>query len=230
MIPPVEAIKRVLWGNLELDGKLVPVIKRSYPYDKTPCVTIDDSSPSGFVNRLIITENFPVNESHPLFDENNPLKKYPQQVLREIHQVTININAWSDSVDEQEKLNNNILRLFHLAQSDFYLFCSNYNKGYCKSMNHTCFAKELYESNSGDLRGVKGQCPKPFDYGYENIFLRYNLYRDSFMVEQPFNLDDKSKDEIVYRSVVKLSTGYYTDHIIGGLVSDKIIFKDEDIL
>ena len=225
MIPPVQAIKRVLWGNVTLNGKKIPVIKRSYPYDKTPCITIDDSASSTFIDRQIINEEYPLHKNHPQFDPFHPFKKHPQQVLRETHQITININIWSDTVNEQEELNNTVLELFHQAQSDHYQFCDQYNNGDCNYMDNTCYAKHF---NDG-IRTSKSQCPNPLVYGYKNIFTKYNLFRDSFLVEQPFNLDDTSKDEIVYRSVIRLHTGYYTDHIIGGVIS-KTINYDENIL
>lgn len=225
MIPPIKAIKKVLWGNVTCNGELVPVIKRSYPYDKTPCVTIDDSGSSSFVNRYFMTEKYPVNKEHPLFDEEEPFKLYPQQILREVFQVTLNINVWSDSPNEQEELNNNILDLFHKAESDYYLFCDQYHDGNCSFMDNTCFAKHFYDTDKLDIRGVKGQCPNPEVYGYKNIFTTYNLYRDSFVVDQPFNLDDMSKKDIVYRSVIKLHTGYFVDHIIGGLNLNDVNYK-----
>lgn len=227
MIPPIQAIRRVLWGNVYCEGKKVPVIKRNYPYDKTPCVTIDDSASSGFVHREITTEKYPVKEGHPLYDPFHPFKEFPQQVLREVWQVSINISSWSDSLNQQEELNNNIMDLFHKAQSDYYLFCDQYHEGDCSFMDSTCYAKHFYDSNSLSIRGVKGQCPNPELYGYKNIFTTYNLYRDSFMVEQPFNLEDDSMKDTVYHSVFKLHTGYFTDHIIGGLNFKNVIFDKE---
>lgn len=224
MIPPVKAIRRVLWGNVEYDGHKIPVIKRSYPYDKTPCITIDDSGSSTFINRQILTEDYPADNGHPDFDQNNPFKLLPQQVLREIHQTTVNINIWSDSASEQEDLNNIVMKLFHEAQSDHYKFCDQYHDGNCSYMDNTCYAEHFLNN-----RSVKHQCPKPTVYGYKNIFTTYNLYRDSFMVEQPFNLDDRSKDEIVYRSVIRLHTGYYVDHIIGGLTNHNVEIRKHEV-
>jgi hypothetical protein len=226
MISPVKAVRRVLWGNVDLDGELVPVIKRSYPYDRTPCITVDDSGASTFINRHIITEKYPLQKGHPLYDPEDPFKKEYQQVLREIWQVSLNINVWTDTITEQDTLNDKIIKLFHLAQSDHYLFCDQYHDGNCSYMDNTCYAQHFQEST----RGIKCQCPNPSVYGYKNIFTTYNLYRDSFHVDQPFNLDDTSKDNIIYRSVIKLHTAYYTDHIIGGLTQNKVIFKKEEIL
>ena len=222
MIPPLQAIRRVLWGNVSLNGKLVPVIKRRFPYDKTPCITIDDSGGSEWINRDIITEKKCLDNTHPQYDSKHPFKKYPQQVLREYHQTTIPINIWSDTVDEQEALNNIVMDLFRKAQSDHYMFCDNYHDGTCAFMDNTCYAKHFLK----DKRGVKKQCPNPLVYGYKNIFTKYNLYRNSFMVEEPFNLDDKTKDGIIYRSVARLHTGYWTDHVIGGKTLLNVEYKD----
>lgn len=215
MIPVVDAIRRVLWSNVVLDTHKIPVVKRSYPYDKTPCITIDDSSSSTFIDRQIINEDYSIGENHFQYDVD---KQIPQQVLRETHQVTVNVNIWSDTIDEQEKLNNIVMDLFHKAQSDHCMFCDNYDKGTCTKMMVECYGL----NTPTDVRGVKQQCPRPYEYGYKNIFTTYNLIRASFMVEQPFNLDDHSKEEILYRSVIRVHSAYYTDYIIGGKQSTNV--------
>ena len=222
MIPLVDAIRRVLWGNVTLNGAKIPVVKRSYPYDKTPCVTIDDSGSSQVVHRDILNADYLLNENHPQYDK----RIIPQQVLRETHQCTINVNIWSDTVDQQEELNNTVMRLFHEAQSDHYQFCDNYNKGQCNYLQDECLGKST--TSLLNNRSVKAQCPNPYEFGYKNIFTTYNLIRASFMVEQPFNLDDKSKDSILYRSVIKVHSGYYTDHIIGGYIDTKVSLEKEN--
>ena len=91
MIPPLQAVRRILWGNVELEGKKIPVIKRTYPYDKTPCITIDDSGGSTFIKRLITNEEYPLPSNHPQYNPETPFKKQKQQVLREYFQTTLNI-------------------------------------------------------------------------------------------------------------------------------------------
>ena len=215
MIPPVEAIRSILWNRIVLDGKKIPVVKRSYPYDKTPCVTIDDSGASKFYQRHIITEPYPVDESHPQYNPHDPDKLVPQQVIREDYSATINVNVWSDTIDEQEKLNNIIADLFYKAQTDHYMFCTNYNQddNSCGYLGDTCKAY----GNRLDKKGVKYQCPSPYDFHYENIFKKHNLVRASFHVNPAFNLDDLNRKEILYRSVIRVETGYYIDYIVGGL-------------
>lgn len=225
MIPPLQAVRRILWGNVELEGKKIPVIKRTYPYDKTPCITIDDSGGSTFIKRLITNEEYPLPSNHPQYNPETPFKKQKQQVLREYFQTTLNINVWCNTEDERENLNNTILDLIHSAETDHYMFCNNYHEGDCAYMDNTCFAKHFLNG-----RSVKKQCPKPRLYGYENIFTTYNIIRASFHIDPPFSLDDLSKNDVILRSVLKIHMGYYTDHIIGGLMSNKIIINKEEVI
>lgn len=226
MIPPLKAIRRVLWGNVVLNGKKIPVVKQGYPYDKSPCITIDDSGGSVFRKRHIINVKYPLSKDHPQFDNQNPFKKVPQQVLREYFETTLNIHVWANTEDEREKLNNIILQLFHEAQSDNYKYCNNYHNGDCAFMDNSCYAEHFDKINA---RLSKHQCPNPAVYGYMNIFTTYNLIRSSFYLEQPYSLNDYSKDNTMLRSILKLHTGYYTDHIIGGIISEKFISKEEVI-
>jgi len=221
MIPPLQAVRKILWGNVILnDGRKVPVIKRSYPYDKTPCITIDDSGGSKFIDRFIVNEKYPLSNNHPQFNQEEPFLKYPQQVLREYYETTLNINVWCDTESEREELNNKIIQLFYEAQSDHYKFCTNYNDGECASQDTHCFARHFLNN-----RSVKKQCPNPLIYNYENVFKKYNLIRASFHLNQPFSLDDTNTKNEVLRSVLKLDTGYYIDHIIGGYINNKVISK-----
>ena len=226
MIPPLQAIRRVLWGNIVLDGKKIPVVKQGYPYDKSPCVTIDDSGGSVFVDRWIGNVEYPLPVDHPQYDAHNPFKMFPQQVLREYYETTVNIHVWANTEDEREQLNNIVSNLVREAQSDHYKFCDNYHDGECTSMGTGCYTEHFNKINS---RLIKHQCPKPELYGYKNIFTTYNLIRASFYLNQPYNLNDYSKDSTMLRSVLKLHTGYYTDHIIGGIVSDNVVFKGDII-
>lgn len=224
MIPPLKAVHRILWGNIELNGKNIPVVKRTYPYDKIPCVTVDDSGGSAFIDRLITNEKYPVPTTHPQYDKNDPFKKLPQQVLREYWETNLTINVWCNEEDEREEITNIIQKLFKEAQSDHYKFCDNYRDGHCTYLDTPCHAEHFTKLNA---RIAKNQCPKPLIYNYKNVFTTYNLIRASFYLGQPYSTEDFSKDEVVLRNMMKLHTGYYTDHIIGGIVSTKLEYKEE---
>lgn len=215
MIPPVKAIRRILFDNVFYNEEIVPVKKRTYPYDETPCITIDDSGSSACLQRDIVNDYYPLDKNHPQYDAEFPFKRYPQQVLRETHQTRVKVNVWCDDEFMREDLNNQVDLLFHQAQSDYYKFCNNYREGDCAGCGGPC----IVESLPDDKRAVKGQCPNPSLYHYLNVFDTYGLIRASFIVNQPFSLDDLSKTEPVLRSVFQVTTGYYVDHVIGGRIS-----------
>lgn len=226
MIPPLQAIRKILWGNVLINGKKVDVIQRDYPYDKTPCITIDDSGGSQMLRRYVLIEEYPLSPNHPQYVHDNPFKKFPQQVLREYFNTTININVWADTGDERENINNEVMKLFHEAQTDHYRYCKNFIDGECASLGGVCYAT----NSKFDKRGVKQQCPQPLLYKYSNVFTTYNLERDTFYIDAPFSLNDTSKDEMIYRSVFKLHTSYYIDHIIGGIVPRSVcVDTDEQV-
>ena len=106
------------------------------------------------------------------------------------------------------------------------MFCDNYHDGDCSFMDNTCYAEHFDKVNS---KVIKHQCPNPLVYGYKNIFTTYNLIRASFYLNQPYTVNDYSKDNTMLRSILKLHTGYYVDHIIGGIISEKVISKEEVI-
>ena len=218
MIPIVKACRRILFDNVTYKGEIVPVIKRTYPYDKTPCITIDDSGGSACMQIHIVNAPYPLHNNHPQFDEENPFQRFPQQVLQEVHQGNVNVHVWCDDEFMREDLITQVERLFHQAQSDYYKFCDNYRDGECAGCGGPC----IVDMSSPDIRGVKGQCPNPELYHYRNVFTTYNLIRDSFTVNQPFSVDDLSKTEPVLHSVFKVTSGYYIDHVIGGIVSQDL--------
>ena len=223
MIPPLKAIRRVLLGNVYLDGQNIPVIQRDYPYDHTPCITVDDSGGSRFIQRYITTQWYPVPKNHPQFNVEDPFHRLPQQCIREKYDTSININVWCDTGKDLEHINKQVQRLFYEAQSDHYQFCDNYREGECAYMDNTCYAKHFL-----NYRSAKHQCPNPEVYGYKNIFKRFNLIRSSFHLDPPFTINDRSKDQMIYHSVLKLHTAYYTDHIIGGIVPNTI--KEDTVI
>ena len=195
----------------DLINKLRDLLNRSMTDSTKFGNPVTDYIPNYKVNN-IDDNNFNNNESDSVEFDESGIVDYTEDIIENASTM-------------KEELNNIVLDLFHKAQSDHYQFCDQYHNGECDYMDNTCYAEHF----NNTVRTVKGQCPNPLVYGYQNIFTKYNLFRDSFMVEQPFNLDDTSKDEIVYRSVIRLHTGYYTDHIIGGAISKTIDYNENII-
>lgn len=223
MIKSVHAIVDVLLGNIIFNNKLLPVVKQSYPYDKTPCVTLDDSASVSTLQKQLVNKKVRLHHFHPQF-ELYKKSLVPQQVIKETKQSNININVWCDTEREREVICNNILDLFYKAQSDHYMFCKNYDNGICSFLDGECLA-----IGNDNRRSVKNQCPSPEEYNYCNLFEKYDIDRNTFNVESPFSLDDLGAKKPVLRSVIKVSMVYYDYYVVGGGISQNIEF-DEDLL
>ena len=204
MIKPIQAILYILRGNITLDGKTVPVIKRNYPLDKTPCVNIDDSASVVTLNKWICN----------LKDDESVKREY----LRVHRRTVLNIHCWIDSEQQREDLTNQITNLFNMAYLDNYRFCMKYNKETkeCETLNRECPTitqqKHLYKS-------VKEKCPQPIEYGYENIFTRYDLIKSSFDLQTPYSADLDNTKPPTLHSIFKLNCEYYDYNMIGGITT-----------
>lgn len=227
MITPVKFVLDVLYRNLykteDAGGGVIPVIKRSYPLDKTPCLTIDDSGGSTTLSKYYTNLHLPSpNHTNTDNDDDVVVEYVPQQVLVDKRQSTIQLNVWCDTENEREHINNQITTLFYKVQSDNYYFCKQYTKeGICSTTNTPCYA-----INDNGKRGIKNQCPQPSEYGYCNLFTKHHIIRPSFNIEAPFTLDDLTTEEVVLRSIFKISMTYYDYYTIGGNLINDLIISD----
>lgn len=209
MRKPIQAILYILRNNLQYNGKTIPVIKRNYPIDKTPCVNIDDSASTVTVDKKIYNRTI-----------NNEKKEYYR-----VHRKTLlNIHLWCDTEQQREDLTNQITDLFNMAYLDHYYFCSQYEKEtqQCKTLNTTCESinkgKHLYKSN-------KNKCPQPTNYNYQNIFTRYDLIKKSWDLQTPFSNDNTNTKPPTLHNIFRLNCEYYDYVEIGGIVSNKLHIK-----
>ena len=222
MIKPIHALIRMLQGKIILDdGTDVRIIKRDYPIDKTPCITIDNSGGTSIVNKHITNKDYPIPVNHPQYDPNNPDKTISQQVIREHRQISLNLNVWCDDEPQRDEITEKISTLFYQVQSDHYRFCQNYNNGNCNYLNSKC----KVTPDTG--RGIKQQCPKPYEYHYSNIFTAYDIIRATFDVAPAFILDDLTTTPPVLRSIIRVSFSYYEYYNIGGAVSEHLNVDEE---
>lgn len=222
MMKPIQAMLYILQGKVILsDDTLVPVIKRPYPIDKTPCITIDNSSGTSIYEKQIINKDLPINEDHPQYVPGGK-NIISQQVMRTERSITLELNCWCDTEHERQEIIDKIQELFIKADTDHYTYCANYNDNYCSSLEMTCRATTM---NNG--RTVKKQCPKPKQFGYINVFTLYDIIRSTFDVEPAYDLDDYSTTEPVLRSIIKVTFNYYDYKVIGGAISQKIKIHEE---
>lgn len=213
MIKPISALIHMLQGRVILkDNTDVRIIKREYPIDKTPCLTIDDSGGTALIQKKVIDKDCLVKG-----------EVISQQVIREQRSITLNLNVWCDSEDERDEITDKIGEVFYKVQSDYYEYCTQYDEGQCTALDAKC------KVTTGTMRGVKNQCPNPSEYGYQNLFNRFNIIRSSFDVEPPYTLDDLTTTPPIRRSIIKISFMYYDYYNIGGAITQNLTF-DEEVL
>lgn len=211
MRKPIQATIQVLRNNvLTEDGKTVPVIKRNYPLDKTPCINIDDSASTATLTKRIY---------------NKTVGGEKKEYLR-IHRKTIlNIHLWCDNEQEREYLSNEITGLFNMAYLDDYHFCTNYDKetNQCATQEQTCpsitKSKHLYKSS-------KNKCPQPSEYKYENIFTRYDLIKSAWDLQVPFSNDNTNTKPPTLHNIFRLNCEYYDYVEIGGITSNNLHYNE----
>lgn len=210
MIKPIQAILYILRNNVTDDGKTIPVIKRNYPLDKTPCINIDDSASVVTVGKRIYNRKTP-----------NGNKEY----LRTHRRTILNIHLWCDSEQQREDLSNQITDLFNKAYLDNHFFCTQYSKqdGVCKTLNRECPSrtneKHLYKS-------IKNKCPQPIEYGYENIFTHYDLIKAQWDLQTPFSADNTNTKPPTLHNIFRLNCEYYDYVEIGGIESNNIYYRE----
>lgn len=205
----IKALLRVLRCNITINDKVVPVVKRNYPLDKTPCVILENSGGSNTLNKYRLNLHYPTSDDQVC------------DVLKTEKNITVQVHVYCNNEDERENINNQIISLFNMTESDHYLLCENYHEGNCKTLNSECKA-----INNKFSRGIKGQCPKPSEYDYKNIYTTYNLNREKCNWEEHFEVDDLNTEPITLHSVFKVNANYYTYHQLGGNISKNIELKE----
>lgn len=221
MIKPIHTILYILQGKIILeDSTDVRIVKREYPIDKTPCITIDTTGPTT-IQKHVIDKDCKLPSTHPQYDKDHPDRLVSQQVIRAERNIDLDLNIWCDDEEGRDEITDLISKLFYQVQSDYYKFCTNYNAGQCTYLETTC------KVTQDTMRGVKCQCPKPQDYHYENVFTKYDIIRNSFDVTPAYDLDDLTTNPPIRRSIIRVSFSYYDYYVIGGAISQNLIINEE---
>ena len=220
MIKPLQIMLYILQGKIILnDSTDVRIVKREYPIDKTPCITIETGTTC--IQKHVIDKYCKLPVTHPQYDKDHPDRLVSQQVMREERNVDVDLHIWCDDEESRDEITSLISKLFYQVQSDYYKYCSNYDNGNCNYLQESC------KVSQDTMRGVKLQCPKPYDYHYENVFTRFDIIRNSFDVAPAFDLDDLTTNPPIRRSIIRVSFSYYDYYVIGGAISQNLIINEK---
>ena len=198
---------RLLQDRIIYEDDIVPVVIKDYWYDTTPCVTIRGiSRDKGSYLTHQITVKRPLDENHPLYDENNPNKRYPHLAESTRKTYEIQINIWCNNEKEREEIVNSVKNLLFLARNNHYTFCSQYDitDSNCKYLNEQCKAIDNY-----GYKGLRGLCPSPKEYHCCNIFNFYNVIKNSIIISPDYEQDEYEQRPPLKRSIIDITLDYY---------------------
>lgn len=195
----------ILQNKLYIDNDNVRLIQAPPQYNNIPCLTIDNSAGSSLLNQN--KTNIKVNGE-------------PTEVIESVYDVDIRIDIWCLNEDDRQSLIEQVQDCFLKAMSDHYTYCTAY-------MNDSCECVVNNTEYEFDKRASKKQCPCPHDLPYENLFTKYNIDLNTFNLSLPYDMDDLNEKEPILRSRFDLRFEFTDYYIIGGIVSDNLIYNGE---
>ena len=203
MNPIINFLIDVLYHRIKLnDGRIVPIIKRPYPVDKIPCITLDTQSTT--YNGEYITYN-------------------PQENLcKEYEGVTV-INLWCNDEDDRQSMIFDVEDCFNKVQLDNYTYCVNYTEdGICKSLLNPCPVPVDRHALSCTHR-----CPRPEQYHYQNLFTKHMIDRYTLNVNQGVDNDEYDKEPPILRTMITMRAHYLVKYCNDGKVSRTLEYEDK---
>lgn len=202
----------ILYGNVWYKDDIVPVVIKDYPYDTTPSITIQGKGArKSNSRRKRSTECHPLPKNHPLFDENDPYKKYPTLVEMVTKYYEIVINVWANNEEEREIIVNQVNDCLFLCLNHHHNYCVNYDRKTKK-----CYATEQICSSLTDkgFKGLRGQCPAPFENDYCNLFTKAGIKRNTIVINPDYEMDEYSPRPPLKRSVINVYFDYVDKRVI----------------
>ena len=202
----------LLQNNIVYDDKIVPVVIKDYPYDKTPCITINGMNrDTGKHRRQHITQHKKLNPNHELYDENNPNKKYPTLVEYVVKTYEITLNIWCNNEIEREEITNQVKDCLFYCMNHHRDYCIRYDKSteICSTTNTRCAS-----FNDKGFKGLRCQCPDPLNYDYCNLFTAKGIKRNTIVIDPDYESDDYSTKEPLKRTIIQITLDYEDKRLI----------------
>ena len=197
----------ILQNKIIYNDKIVPVVIKDYWIDMTPCITIHGYARNkGGRNRYYNTVLRPLEKANPLYDENNPSKRYQHLAEFTQHSYDIQINIWCNDEREREKIVNQVKKCLFLARNNHYTYCSRYDSenGFCKTINEQCKA-----TLDNGYKGLRGLCPSPHEYKCCSLFKAYGVVKNSIYIGSDYEQDEYNHKPPLKRSIIDVELDYY---------------------
>ena len=192
--------------KIYVDDKLVPVVVRDYPYDKTPCITISGfNRDKGQHRRQQVNIKVPLPKDHHLYDENHPNKRYPHSAEYIVKSYEIDVQVWANDERERALIVDQIF--------DCLFYCMNFHHDYCVRYDHktricSTTGEECASLHHMGYHGLRGQCPNRKKYHPLNIMSANRIIKNSLHISPNYDDDDLSRREPLKHSVIEITFDY----------------------
>lgn len=194
-------LTHLFYHNIYCDGEYVPIIKKPYPVDKTPCITLDEQD-TRLHSRFFTYE--------------------PYEWLNREYDTSIMINLWCDTENDRQTILDEIHKVFNWLETDNYQLCTNYEDGECLFLETDC---PVPSSKHG--RCMKHQCPYPTQYHYTNLFTFHQVYRNTLNVSEGVDNDEYDRKPVLLRTIIQVSFKYITRYCNDGKISETLEYMEE---
>ena len=211
---------KILREKIYVDEKLIPVVIKDYPLDKTPCITISGyNRDKGKHRRQQVRVLRTLSEDHPLYDPKYPEKRYPHSAEYSIKSYEINIHVWCDTERERELIIDQIYDCLFYCMNFHYMFCERFDKKdkCCETTGQICEA-----ITDKGYHGLRGQCPNKHNKPM-NIMYKHGIIKNSVHISPHYEADILDKKAPLKHSVIEVPLDYKRIKVIKSNPTFKII-------
>lgn len=196
---------KILQNKIIYDDDIVPVVIKDYWYDTTPCITISGFDRTKRSPRQRSTECHPLPPTHPLYDEENPYKRYPHLVETIGRSYEIWINIWCNNEKERELITNQVKDCLFYCINHHYTYCVNYDETSIKCL----YTEEICEAiTDTGYHGLRGECPHTKENKYCNILTKNGIKRNTIQIGADYEKDEYNHKPPLKRTIIEITFDY----------------------
>lgn len=211
---------KILREKIYVDDKLIPVVIKDYPMDKTPCITISGfNRDKGKHRRQQVNVLSPLSEDHALYDPKYPERRFPHSAEFSIKSYEIAIHVWCNTERERELIVDQIYDCLFYCMNLHYMFCVRFDPKtkLCETNNEICEA-----ITDKGYHGLRGQCPHHHNHPL-NIMSQNGIIKNSVHISPHYEDDSRDKREPLKHSVIEVNLDYKRMKVIKSNPTFRII-------
>ena len=196
---------KILREKIYVHDKLIPVVIKDYPLDKTPCITISGfNRDRGQHRRQQVDVLSKLDEDHPLYDPKYPERRYPHSAEYNVKSYEITIHIWCDTEEERELIVNQVYDCLFYCMNLHYAFCVRFDSKTkcCETSGEICEA-----ITDKGYHGLRGVCPNHYNHPL-NIMSKNGIIKNTVHISPDYKDDSKDKREPLKHSVIEVNLDY----------------------